>query len=106
MINSEELASNNKIDEARKIINEAFKLSEQSNNDIEKANSLFVLSKLEFRYGIPQIAELSFEKAREVYKSRGLKVKMIELNAFGLELYKFLGKEEKMNDIINNPFSK
>lgn len=103
---SEKLAKNKKIDEARQNINQAIKLSKSINSDLETANSLFYLSKLEFKYGIPQIAELSFEKAKEIYKSKDMKAKIIELNTFGLELYKYLGKEEKVNEIINNSFLK
>lgn len=35
-----------------------------------------------------------------------MKMKIIELNTFGLKLYKKLGKEEKVDEIIKNPFSK
>mgnify|MGYP001439042124 FL=1 len=94
------------MEDARKNINKAIKLSTEHKNDIEIANCLFTLSKLEFKYGVPQIAELSFEKAKETYKSKNLKEKIKEINAFGLELYKHLGKEDKVNEIIDNPYSK
>ena len=105
LFESEKLMSDNKISEARRKINKAIKLSKEFDNDIETANSLFLLSKLEYKYGIPEIAELSFEKAKEIYISKKVKMKIIELNTFGLKLYKKLGKKDKVNEIINNPLS-
>lgn len=105
LIKSEELARNRKINDARENINQAIKLCKETNNKLETANALFLLSKLEYKYGVPQIAELSFEKAKEIYKSKDMKMKIIELNTFGLELYKYLEKKEKVNEIINNPLS-
>ena len=56
---------------------------------LEKSNvgGEYMSDKLKDRYGIPQIAELRFDKAREIYKSKGMKMKIIELNTFGLKLY-------------------
>ncbi|TCI92195.1 hypothetical protein [Tenacibaculum sp. M341] len=88
------------VEKARKKINDALKLSRQINNEIEIANSLFQLSKLEFSYGVPLIATISLEKAKEIYKPKGLKTKLVELNTFGIALYKKVGNKEKVTELI------
>ncbi len=98
---SKELGKQNEIEKARKKINDALKLSRQINNEIETANSLFQLSKLEFSYGVPLIATISLEKAKEIYKSKGLKTKLVELNTFGIALYKKIGNKEKVTELIS-----
>lgn len=46
------------------------------------------------------------EKAKKIYKSRKMKLKLIELNMFGIELYNHLGKKEKATEILNEIKSK
>ena len=101
LIKSERFGKKKEIDKARKKINEALNLSKDLNNETETANCLFQLSKIEFKYGVPQIAELSMEKAKEIYKRKKMRMKLIELNAFGIELYNKLGKKEKVEEILN-----
>jgi len=101
LLESERFGKKKEIDKARAKINEAIKLSKDINNETETANCLFELSKIEFKYGVPQIAELSLEKAKEIYKREKMKIKLIELNALGIQLYNKLGKKEKVEEILN-----
>ncbi len=100
LMQSEELGKQKEINKARKNINKAIKLSKIITNDIKVAESLFQLSKLEFNYGNPLIAELSLEKAKNIYKLKGKTIELIAINTFAIKLYRKLGKKEKVDEIL------
>ncbi|MBK7009797.1 MAG: hypothetical protein IPH36_14790 [Saprospiraceae bacterium] len=61
------------------------------------------MSKLEYKYGIKEIAELSFDKSYDMYKVIGDINKLDEIKEFGIELFKYLGKEDKLVQLKNEP---
>ncbi len=106
LASGEILGEQGKIDEARRNINSAIKLSNKMKLNSGVAKSLFELSKLEYNYGVPEIAELSFEKSKAIYNEIGERNKLADLNRFGIELYEFLGKQEKVLQLKNESKSK
>jgi hypothetical protein len=103
LFDSESLGKVGKIEKAREKVNSAIKLSNELGLNEGIANSLFHLSKLEYKYGVKEIAELSFDKSYDMYKVIGDTNKLDEIKEFGVELFKYLGKEDKLVQLKNEP---
>ena len=96
LIESDSLGKLGKIDQARENINSAIKFSNEYDYNKGIAKSLFHLSKLEFKYGVKEIAELSYDKSFDMYKAIGDSEKLEELTVFGIELFEHLGKQDRV----------